>query len=103
MSTGFPSFFAGPCMPTHSPGTAGRSTALEARSYSSMCFQTAKAQEERLQSSPGHKPLPDRSWERGATAGQEEGGATAGQERGGRCQDPGTCQSLRSRIRAQRV
>lgn len=45
MSTSFPSFFAGPCMPAHSHGTAGRNTRPEARSYSSMCSQTAKGQQ----------------------------------------------------------
>lgn len=41
-SVSFPSFFAGPCMPAHSPGTAGRSTRPAARSYSSTCFRTAR-------------------------------------------------------------
>lgn len=44
-SVSFPSFFAGPCMPAHSPGTAGRSTRPEARSYSSTYFRTAKGQQ----------------------------------------------------------
>uniref|UniRef100_A0A673TJF5 Uncharacterized protein n=1 Tax=Suricata suricatta TaxID=37032 RepID=A0A673TJF5_SURSU len=46
----FPSFFAGPCMPTHSPGTAGRSIMPGARSYSSTCFRTAKGQQGRFSS-----------------------------------------------------
>lgn len=70
-------------MPTHSPGTAGRSTALEAQSYSSMCFQTAKAQEEGRESLSGQ--------------------ATSGQGGRGRYQDPGTCQSLCSHIGAKHV
>uniref|UniRef100_A0A8C0WK05 Uncharacterized protein n=1 Tax=Castor canadensis TaxID=51338 RepID=A0A8C0WK05_CASCN len=77
MSTSFPSFFAGPCMPTHSHGTAGRSTMPEARSYSSMCFQTAKAQEEWLESFSGDKP----SLKRGMTRGRK-GGREGGRERG---------------------
>lgn len=50
-----------------------------------MCFQTAKAQEQWLQSLSGHKQSPNRGGEGGAR------------------NLPGTCQSLRSRIRAQRV
>lgn len=50
MSTSSLSFFAGPCMLAHSPGMAGRSTGLEERSYSSMCFRTAKGQEGRFKS-----------------------------------------------------
>uniref|UniRef100_A0A8B9YPH1 Uncharacterized protein n=1 Tax=Bos mutus grunniens TaxID=30521 RepID=A0A8B9YPH1_BOSMU len=50
MSTSSLSFFAGPCTPARSPGTAGRSTGPEERSYSSMCFRTAKGQEGRFKS-----------------------------------------------------
>lgn len=51
-STSFPSFFAGPCMPAHSHGTAGRSIRPEAQSYSSTCSRTAKGQQVWFRSRP---------------------------------------------------
>lgn len=55
-STSFPSFFAGPCMPAHSHGTAGRNTRPEARNYSSMCSRTAKGQQGWFESCLGDMP-----------------------------------------------
>lgn len=55
-STSFPSFFAGPCMPTRSHGMAGRSTTPEAQSCSSMCSQTARGREGRLRPLSRDKP-----------------------------------------------
>lgn len=57
-SASFPSFFAGPCMPTHSPGMAGRSTMPGARSYSSTCFRTANGQQGWVSSRSGDVPPP---------------------------------------------
>uniref|UniRef100_A0A8C6BNW6 Uncharacterized protein n=1 Tax=Monodon monoceros TaxID=40151 RepID=A0A8C6BNW6_MONMO len=65
----FPSFFAGPCMPAHSPGRAGRSTRPEARSYSSMCFRTAKGQQGWFKSGSGAKKKIDMMWRRRKAAG----------------------------------
>uniref|UniRef100_A0A8C4MN65 Uncharacterized protein n=1 Tax=Equus asinus asinus TaxID=83772 RepID=A0A8C4MN65_EQUAS len=66
----FPSFFAGLYMPTHSPGTAGRSTRPEARSYSSKCFRTAKGQQGWFKSRSGDTTLASRGWRRGMGEGQ---------------------------------